>query len=61
MEIDQIHYKDWRIEILHGGLGWKALVYRPSSLLHEIEVPDGPDRHCVIAGARALIDQLLVT
>ena len=57
---DEIHYKGWRIEILHGGLGWKALVFRPSSLLHEIEVPDGHDRHSALDGGRALVDRLLV-
>lgn len=57
MENDEIHYKGWRIEILHGDQGWKTLVYRPSSLLHEIEVPQGPDRGAVIKDAQLLIDK----
>jgi hypothetical protein len=57
MAIDEIHYKGWRIEVLHGGAGWKALVYRPSSLLHDTRVPDGPDRHAVIELAKVLIDK----
>ena len=56
MVIDEIHYKGWRIEVLHGELGWKALLYRPSSPLHEAAVPEGPDRHAIIQEAKVLID-----
>ena len=59
MENDEIHYKEWRIEVLHGELGWKALVYRPSSPLHELEVPNSSDRRATIEDARALIDKLI--
>jgi len=59
MENDEIHYKGWRIEVLHGELGWKALAYRPSSLLHELEVPNGSDRRSIIEDAKALIDKLI--
>ena len=59
MEIDEIHYKGWRIEVLHSELGWKAPVYRPSSPLHEIDVPDGSDRRTAIEGAKTLIDKLI--
>ena len=41
--------------------GWEAMVYRPSSPLHEIKVPKGPDRHTVIEEAKALVDQLFKT
>lgn len=57
MAIDEIHYKGWRVEILHGDKGWKALLYRPSSLLHETTVPEGPDRHAVIENAKLLVDE----
>jgi hypothetical protein len=55
--MDEIHYKDWRIEVLPHASGWKALVYRPSSPLHEATVPREPDRRSVIAEAKALIDR----
>lgn len=54
--MDEICYKDWRIEVLPDGSGWKALVYRPSSPLHEATVPHGPDRRAVIAQAKTIID-----
>lgn len=57
MGIDEFDYKGWRIEVLHAELGWKTLVYRPSSLLHEVEVPQGPDRAAVIKDAQVLIDK----
>jgi hypothetical protein len=56
---DEFRYKGWRIEALYGNTGWEALIYRPSSLLHEAEVPDGPTRHTVIEQAKAIIDKLL--
>ena len=59
MSGDEFHYKGWRVEVLHAGAGWKALVYGPSSPLHEVEVPYGPDRHIVMKEAKALIDKLL--
>ncbi len=59
MGIDEIHYKAWRIEVLHAESGWKALVYRPSSPIHEIDVPEGSDRRAAVEGARTLIDKLL--
>jgi hypothetical protein len=52
--------KGWRIEVLHHGDGWKALVYRTTSPLHEITVPNRPDRRAVIEGAKELVDKLLV-
>ena len=55
--MDEVHYKDWRIEVLPDKSGWKALVYRPGSPLHETTTPHGPDRRAVIAQAKALIDR----
>ena len=57
MAIDEIHYKGWRVQVLHGDQGWKALLYRPSSPLHETNVPVGPDRRVVIENAQLLIDE----
>ncbi len=57
---DEISYKDWRIAVMHHADGWEALVYRPSSLLHEVAVPRGPDRHAVIAQAKLLVDQMML-
>ena len=57
MASEEIHYKGWRIEVLHQGQGWKALVYRPSSPLHEEPVPSGPDRRVVMQEAKMLVDQ----
>ena len=54
---DEIHYKEWRIR----GPGWKALIYRPNSPLHEAYEPAGQDRRAVIEDAKALIDKLLVS
>lgn len=59
MTMDEIHYKKWRIEILHGDQGWKALIYRPGSPLHELAVPEGQDRRAVLAKAQTLIDEAL--
>lgn len=59
MTIDEIQYKDWRIEILHGEMGWKSLIYRPASPLHEVVVPEGVDRHAVIEEAKAQIDRAM--
>jgi hypothetical protein len=61
MAPDDLHYKGWRIEVLHADAGWKALVYRPSSLLHEEPAPTGPDRHAVMQDARMLVDQRLAS
>ena len=55
--IDEIHYKGWRVQVLHSDQGWKALLYRPSSPLHETNVPEGPDRRIVIENAQLLIDE----
>ena len=59
MASDEIHYKGWRIDVLHQGAGWKALIYRPSSLLHEEPVPMGSDRRAVMRQAKTLVDQCL--
>lgn len=59
MASEDIHYKGWRIDVLHQGAGWKALIYRPSSLLHEETVPAGADRHAVMQAAKALVDRYL--
>lgn len=56
---DEIHYKEWRIDVMHSGTGWEALVYRPKSPLHEVSVPSGHNRHAVIEEAKALIDKML--
>jgi len=58
---DEIHYKGWRIDIMRREHSWEALVYRPSSPLHEVIVPKGPDQRVVIEEARALVDQLFAT
>lgn len=55
----EFHYKQWRVEVLHKGQGWKAQVYRPHSPLHEAETPEGPDRWGVMEKAMTLIDRLL--
>lgn len=59
--MDEIKYKGWRIDALHQGNGWKALIYRPSSLLHETTVPNGSDRRAVLEEATTVIDGLLET
>jgi len=46
---------------MHKGLGWEALIYRPSSLLHETTVPAGQDRRAVIEDAKTLVDNLLAS
>lgn len=61
MVSEEIHYKGWRIEVLHADAGWKALVYRPSSPLHEEPVPAGPDRRAVMQEAKALVDRRLAS
>jgi hypothetical protein len=58
---DEIHYKGWRIDIMHREHGWEALVYRPSSPLHEVTVPKEIDRRTVIEAAKTLVDQLYAT
>ena len=58
---DEIHYKEWRIALMHKGLGWEALIYRPNSPLHDVSVPHGNDRHAVIEKAKLLIDDLLAS
>jgi hypothetical protein len=55
---DEIYYKGWRIDVMHHGDGWEALVYRPSSPLHEVSVPESPDRRVVIEEAKTLVDNL---
>ena len=56
---DEIHYKDWRIDMVRSESVWEALIYRPSSPLHEVAVPHGQNRHAVIEKAKLLIDELL--
>ena len=56
MGINEIHYKSWRIEVLHGEPGWKTLVYHPNSPLHGAAAPNGSDRSAVLAEAGVLID-----
>ena len=58
---DEIHYKEWRIDVMHHGGSWEALIYRPSSLLHEVSVPKGSDRRTVIEEAKNLVDKLFAT
>jgi hypothetical protein len=60
MASDEIHCKEWRIDVLHQGAGWKALIHRPSSRLHEEPVPMGSDRRAVMREAKTLVDQCLV-
>jgi hypothetical protein len=57
--MDEITYKGWRIDVLHQQDGWKALIYRPSSLLHETTVPEGSDRRAMIEEAMTVINSLL--
>ena len=59
--MDEINYKGWRIDVLHQQDGWKALIYRPSSLLHETSVPKGSDRRAVLEEATMVIDSLRET
>ena len=60
MALVEIHYKGWRIEVLHHGVeDWKALIYRPSSLLHEESVPTGSNRHAVMGEAKTIVDRCL--
>jgi hypothetical protein len=59
--MDEINYKGWRIDLLHEQDGCKALIYRPSSLLHETNVPKGSDRRAVLEEATTVIDSLLET
>jgi hypothetical protein len=56
MQNNEVHYKDWRIGVLSRENGWKALIFRPHSPLHEPTVPSGEDRHTVIEDAKKLID-----
>jgi hypothetical protein len=57
--MDEINYNGWRIDVLHQRDGWKALIYRPSSLLHETTVPEGSDRRAVLEEATMIVDSLL--
>ena len=56
MEIDEINYKRWRIEVLRGEPGWKTLVYHSGSPLHGATAPDVSKRRAVIEEANALVD-----
>ena len=58
---DEIHYKEWRIDVMHKGLGWEALIYRPNSPLHETSVPARQDRRAVIEDAKLRIDKMLAS
>jgi len=58
---DEIHYKEWRINVIHSGAGWEALIYRPGSPLHDVSVPAAQDRRNVIEEAKVLIDALLAS
>jgi hypothetical protein len=58
---DEIHYKEWRIDVMHKESGWEALIYRPSSPLHETSVPVGQDRRAVIEDAKLCIDKMLAS
>jgi hypothetical protein len=40
-----------------GPAGWKALIYRHTSLLHVATVAKGPDRRAVLTEANALINR----
>jgi hypothetical protein len=59
MAKEQINYKEWCIDLCIEGSGWKALIYRPHSVLHEETIPTGQDRHAVIEKAKNLIDDWL--
>jgi hypothetical protein len=58
---DEIHYKEWRIDVMHKENGWEALIYRPSSPLHETSVPVAQDRRAVIEHAKLYIDEILAS
>jgi len=57
MGVDEVHYKSWRIEVLHGQPGWKTLVYYPNSPLHGAAVPDGPDRRAIMEELKTIIEE----
>ena len=57
MAIDETHYKGWRIEVLHGGLGWKVLVYRPGATTLAATFPNYPNRREAIEEAKMFIDE----
>ena len=57
----EVNYKGWRIDVLRHEEGWKVLIYRPSSLLHETAVPEGPDCRSVLEETKAFIDKSLVS
>jgi hypothetical protein len=61
LAIEEFQYKEWRVGLWSQGGGWKALIYRPHSLLHEPRVPSGQDRHTVIEEAKILIDGWLTS
>jgi hypothetical protein len=56
MEKEEILYKEWRIDLWMQDSGWKALIYRPHSTLHEPTVPTGQNRRMVIEDAKSFID-----
>jgi hypothetical protein len=60
MAKEEIPYKEWRIDVMPHGGGWKAFIYRPGATRSEEITPHAPYRITVIEAAQKYIDEDLL-
>jgi hypothetical protein len=57
--VENIHYRQYRLEVLHQGPGWKVLIYPPGAVFGLSETPNTDERNereAVIAQAKKVVD-----
>jgi hypothetical protein len=57
--VENIHYRQYRLEILHQGPGWKVFIYPPGAVFGLSETPyteKKDEREAVIAQAKKTVD-----
>lgn len=57
--VENIHYRQYRLEVLHQGSGWKIFIYPPGAEFGLSETPyteKKDEREAVIAQAKKTVD-----
>jgi len=57
--VENIHYRQYRLEVRYHGPGWKVLIYPPGAVFGVAEMPntdEKDEREFVIAQAKKAVD-----
>jgi hypothetical protein len=57
--VQNINYRQYRLEVRHQGPGWKVLIYPPGAVFALSEVPnteENDEREAVITQAKKVVD-----